>query len=104
MRGPLRPTPRRACISATDPAPDARAIDARSRARCARVREIVSLGLQVRTTSKLRVRQPLAAAEIVLADPALEPALREHAALMRDELNVHEVHFARAPTTTSATR
>jgi len=57
------------------------------------VREIVSLGLQVRTASKLRVRQPLEAAEIVLADPALEPRLREHTALMADELNVHEVHF-----------
>ena len=57
------------------------------------VRELVSLGLQVRTTSKLRVRQPLEAAEIVLADPALEPALREHAALVADELNVHELRF-----------
>jgi isoleucyl-tRNA synthetase len=57
------------------------------------VRELVSLGLQVRTTSKLRVRQPLEAAEIVLADPSLESALREHAALVADELNVHELRF-----------
>jgi isoleucyl-tRNA synthetase len=58
------------------------------------VREIVSLGLQVRTAEKLRVRQPLAAAELVLSDPGLEPALREHLGLIRDELNVHSVHFA----------
>ena len=58
------------------------------------VREIVSLGLQVRTSEKLRVRQPLAAADLVLSDPSLETALREHLGLVRDELNVHEVHFA----------
>jgi isoleucyl-tRNA synthetase len=57
------------------------------------VREIVSLGREVRTASRLRVRQPLEAAEIVLADPAQEAALREHAGLMADELNVHELHF-----------
>ena len=58
------------------------------------VREIVSLGLQVRTAEKLRVRQPLSAAELVLSDPSLEPALREHLGLVRDELNVHAVHIA----------
>jgi len=57
------------------------------------VRELVSLGLQVRTANKLRVRQPLEAAEIVLSDPALESALREHAELIREELNVHALHF-----------
>jgi isoleucyl-tRNA synthetase len=57
------------------------------------VRELVSLGLQVRTANKLRVRQPLSAAEIVLGDRELEAVLREHAALIRDELNVHELHF-----------
>ncbi|MBW2269127.1 MAG: isoleucine--tRNA ligase [Deltaproteobacteria bacterium] len=60
------------------------------------VRELVSLGLQVRTAEKLRVRQPLASVEIMLADAALEPTLREHEALIRDELNVHEVHFLAA--------
>jgi isoleucyl-tRNA synthetase len=76
------------------PAPDASAIDRELSRTMGAVREIVSLGLQVRTAAKLRVRQPLAAAEIVLTDPALEPALREHLGLVRDELNVHAVHFA----------
>ena len=40
------------------------------------------------------MRQPLSAAELVLSDPSLETALREHLGLVRDELNVHEVHFA----------
>jgi isoleucyl-tRNA synthetase len=57
------------------------------------VRELVSLGLQVRTAEKLRVRQPLEAAEIVLAEPELRADLGDHIDLIRDELNVHEVHF-----------
>ena len=75
------------------PAPDAAAIDPELSRVMGAVREIVSLGLQVRTTEKLRVRQPLSAAELVLSDPSLEAALREHLGLVRDELNVHEVHF-----------
>ena len=57
------------------------------------VREIVSLGLQVRTSARLRVRQPLEAAEVVLSAPELERELREHEALIREELNVHELHL-----------
>jgi isoleucyl-tRNA synthetase len=58
------------------------------------VRDLVSCGLQVRTANKLRVRQPLEAAEIVLSDGEMETDLREHLELIRDELNVREVHFA----------
>ena len=47
----------------------------------------------MRTAEKLRVRQPLRAAEIVLAEPAREAELRAHIDLVRDELNVHAVHF-----------
>jgi isoleucyl-tRNA synthetase len=75
------------------PEPDAEAIDERLSRVMGTVRELVSLGLQVRTAAKLRVRQPLAAAELVLADPALVAAVREHEGLIRDELNVHAVHF-----------
>ena len=75
------------------PEPDTAAIDEGLSRTMRAVREIVSLGLQVRTANKLRVRQPLAAAEIVLAEPDLEAALREHLDLVRDELNVHAVHF-----------
>jgi isoleucyl-tRNA synthetase len=75
------------------PKPDSEAVDhALSRAMGA-VRDLVSLGLQVRTAKKLRVRQPLAAAELVLAEPDLESALGDHLDLIRDELNVREVHF-----------
>ena len=66
---------------------------ARSRARWPRCATLVSLGLQVRTEDKLRVRQPLAAAEVVLAEPELAEALGEHLELVREELNVEAVHF-----------
>jgi len=75
------------------PEPDTAAIDDELSRTMGAVREIVSLGLQVRTANKLRVRQPLAAAEIVLAEPDLEPALRDHQDLVREELNVHALHF-----------
>jgi isoleucyl-tRNA synthetase len=75
------------------PAPDESAIDLDLSRVMGAVRDFVFLGLQVRNAEKLRVRQPLAAADLVLADPSLEPALREHAGLIRDELNVHELRF-----------
>lgn len=52
------------------------------------VRELVSLGLQVRTQAKLKVRQPLSVAKVVLADPDLANRLAPYAAMMKDELNV----------------
>jgi len=72
---------------------DEPAVDERLSRAMAAVRELVSLGMQVRTAEKLRVRQPLEAAEIVLADPSLEAVLGEHVDLVRDELNVKAVHW-----------
>jgi isoleucyl-tRNA synthetase len=57
------------------------------------VRELVSLGLQVRTVNKLKVRQPLDRADIVVSNRSLAGALREHEALVREELNVHAIHW-----------
>ncbi len=76
------------------PEPDEGLVDERLSQVMGAVREIVSLGREVRTAARLRVRQPLAAAELVLADPSLAAEVREHEALIRDELNVREVHFA----------
>jgi isoleucyl-tRNA synthetase len=75
------------------PEPDSEAIDHALSRSMGAVRDLVSLGLQVRTAQKLRVRQPLAAAELVLAEPDLESTLVVHLDLIRDELNVREVHF-----------
>jgi isoleucyl-tRNA synthetase len=76
------------------PEPDERLVDERLSQVMGAVREIVSLGREVRTAAKLRVRQPLAAAELVLADASLAAEVRAHEALIRDELNVRELHFA----------
>jgi isoleucyl-tRNA synthetase len=75
------------------PEPDANAVDPDLSRVMRVVRELVSLGQKVRTEQRLRVRQPLEAAEVVLAEPQLRGELDEHVELIRDELNVHAVHF-----------
>jgi isoleucyl-tRNA synthetase len=75
------------------PLPDEGAIDEGLARTMRAVREIVSLGLQVRTANKLKVRQPLARADVVVSQAALDAALAEHEALIREELNVHEVRW-----------
>jgi isoleucyl-tRNA synthetase len=57
------------------------------------VRNIVSLGLRVRNDHKLKVRQPLAEAEVVVATPALRDRVAAYASLIADELNLKGVHF-----------
>jgi isoleucyl-tRNA synthetase len=57
------------------------------------VRDIVSLGLSVRTANKLKVRQPLARADVVFNDPSLMQRLESYRELVREELNVREVRF-----------
>jgi isoleucyl-tRNA synthetase len=57
------------------------------------VRDIVSLGLQVRTLGKLKVRQPLSVAKVILADPKLACRLTPYVDMMKDELNVLAVEI-----------
>ena len=59
----------------------------------AAVRNIVSLGLRVRTDHKLKVRQPLSRVEVVLPDDEQKRALAGYAHLIAEELNVHAVVF-----------
>lgn len=63
------------------------------------VRELVSLGLQVRTEHKLRVRQPLRAAHLLVPDTRAVSRLAPHVAMIREELNVLHVHFVEADRT-----
>jgi isoleucyl-tRNA synthetase len=63
--------------------------------RMALIREVVDLGRAARVESKLRVRQPLQEAVLVLADPSLEAELADLLPLAREELNVKEIRFAR---------
>jgi isoleucyl-tRNA synthetase len=57
------------------------------------VREIVSLGRSARMNAKLKVRQPLAKVEVILADPTHRAWLEEHNGLVKDELNVKQVEY-----------
>src|SRR5262249_14220240 len=59
------------------------------------VRDLVSLGLQVRTNARPKVRQPLARADVVLARQDLADRLRAYSSLIAEELNVKEVTFLR---------
>jgi isoleucyl-tRNA synthetase len=77
------------------PACDLAAIDEPLSARMALVREIVSQGRAARMAAKLKVRQPLAQVEVVLADPACQQWLEDHRELICDELNVRRVEFIR---------
>ncbi|HVJ89027.1 MAG TPA: isoleucine--tRNA ligase [Labilithrix sp.] len=55
------------------------------------VRDLVSLGLQVRTQAKLKVRQPLSVAKLILADATLADRLTPYLPMVGDELNVLNV-------------
>jgi isoleucyl-tRNA synthetase len=57
------------------------------------VRELASLGLAARARVGVRVRQPLQAAEIILADPNRVAGLQRLLPLLQEELNVREIHF-----------
>ena len=58
------------------------------------LRELANLGRAAREGLGVRVRQPLASAEVVLADHARAEALAPLLGLLRDELNVRAVHFS----------
>ncbi len=75
------------------PASDASCIDLALSEEMAIVRNIVSLGLRVRTAHRLKVRQPLRGVEVVLSDPALRGRIAPYANLIEQELNVHRAVF-----------
>ncbi len=75
------------------PAAKTDAIDEALSTKMRAVRELVSLGLQVRTQNKLKVRQPLRAAHVILSKPALEKDLAGVIDTMKEELNVLSIHF-----------
>jgi isoleucyl-tRNA synthetase len=75
------------------PVPDPAAIDEALSREMAAVRDVVSVGLKVRTDHKLKVRQPLRRAHIVLNDAGLRSALGRHKAMVLEELNVLDAEF-----------
>lgn len=65
--------------------------------RMALVRLISSLGRRARELENLKVRQPLAKVEVILADTTHQAWLESHAAVIADELNVKAVEFTDQP-------
>jgi isoleucyl-tRNA synthetase len=79
------------------PAGDVAVIDQQLSERMNLVRHIASLGRQARTAAGLKVRQPLAKVEVILADATHQAWLEEHAAVISEELNVKAVEFSDEP-------
>jgi isoleucyl-tRNA synthetase len=81
------------------PAAESTLVDRDLVRRMALVRDVASLGRAARAAEKLKVRQPLAKVEVILADPDLgdEAWLAAHADLVCDELNVKECEICREP-------
>ncbi|RKI31069.1 isoleucine--tRNA ligase [Corallococcus sp. AB004] len=76
---------------ASFPDVDASLIDEGLAAEMGAVRELVSLGLKVRTDNRLKVRQPLSRADVILSRRELTERVAVYQALISDELNVHTV-------------
>ncbi|MFH1012388.1 MAG: isoleucine--tRNA ligase [Candidatus Peregrinibacteria bacterium] len=58
---------------------------------------IVSLGLAARAKKVIKVRQPLAKVDVVLADPADHALLADQIETIKEELNVKEINFVDDP-------
>jgi isoleucyl-tRNA synthetase len=79
------------------PVPQADRKDDELRASVDAVRNVVNLGSRVRNDAKLKVRQPLAEAIVVVADDAERARIDRFAADVREELNVKALHFTQEP-------
>jgi isoleucyl-tRNA synthetase len=75
------------------PTGDAAAIDGVLSERMRLLRDIASLGRSARVDAKLRVRQPLALVEVVLASDQHQAWLEAHDELLREELNVKRIEY-----------
>jgi isoleucyl-tRNA synthetase len=75
------------------PEVDAAAIDDALSRKMRIVRELVSIGLRARTDAKIKVRQPLRTATIVLNDERDADLVSSAVEAIREELNVLEVRF-----------
>ncbi len=82
---------------ASFPEPDAARIDEDLRKTVGRVRNVVTLGQRVRNENKLKVRQPLAEAIIVVADDDERRGIDRFASAIREELNVRALGFTQEP-------
>jgi isoleucyl-tRNA synthetase len=82
---------------ASFPEPDEARLDDELRQTMERVRNVVALGQRVRNENKLKVRQPLAEAIVVVADDTERQGIDRFASAIREELNVRELGFTQEP-------
>ncbi len=75
------------------PQPAEAMIDGLLSERMQLLREIASLGRSARMDAKLKVRQPLSGVEVILADRTQLAWLKDHDALIRNELNVKQIEY-----------
>ena len=75
------------------PLGDVHVVDEALSQRMQLLREIASLGRSARMNAKLKVRQPLASVQVVLAANDHQGWLEQHDALLRTELNVKEIVY-----------
>ncbi len=93
VRGPWPTSQPLSVHLCTYPGADEATIDEGLAQQMGAVRELVSLGLQVRTDNKLRVRQPLSRADVIVSSAEQAAALQRYQGLLAEELNVHEVRW-----------
>ena len=80
------------------PEPDDARVDDELRTTMERVRNAVTLGQRVRNENKLKVRQPLAEAIVVVANDAERRGIDRFSSAIREELNVRDLGFTQEPT------
>ncbi|UCH29296.1 MAG: isoleucine--tRNA ligase [Myxococcales bacterium] len=79
------------------PEPDDSRVDDGLRTTMERVRNAVTLGQRVRNENKLKVRQPLAEAIVVVANDAERRGIDRFSSAIREELNVRDLGFTQEP-------
>jgi len=75
------------------PARDDSLVDDDLSVQMALLREIASLGRSARMEARLKVRQPLSAMEVVLANGVHQAWLEQHDALLKQEVNVKRINY-----------
>ncbi len=82
---------------ASFPEPDDARVEDALRQTVERVRNVVNLGQRVRNENKLKVRQPLSEAIVVVADDGERKAIDGFSEAIREELNVRSLGFTQEP-------
>lgn len=93
VRGPWPTSQAESVHLSAYPVPDVAAVDEVLAEDMRTIRELVSLGLQVRTDNQLKVRQPLSRVDVVVSQRDRAARLEAYQELIAEELNVHEVRW-----------